>query len=62
MGEMKKREKHLDLAKPTENFPMIIAGGEVRIKTASRDEYSRTLSRRHQGRETINKKMNKKIK
>lgn len=62
MGEVKKREKHLDPAKPTENLPIVIAGGEVRIKAVRRDEYARAVSRRHQERESINKKMNKKIK
>jgi len=41
---------------------MIIEGGEVRIKTVSRDEYARAVSRVHQGPESISKKMKEKIK
>ncbi len=59
---MKKREKRLDSAKSTEALRMIIEGGIVRIKTVSRDEYARAVSRVHQGPESINKKMKKKIK
>lgn len=62
MGKVKKRGKRLDPAKPTETLRMIIEGGEVIIKTGRRDEYTRAVSRRHQERESINKKMNKKIK
>ena len=61
MGGVKKRGKRLDLAKPTETLRMIIEGGEVRIKAVSRDEYARAVSRVHQGRESINKKMKKRI-
>ena len=61
MGEVKKREKRLDSAKPTETLRMIIEGGEVRIKTVSRDEYVRAVSRVHQGPESISKKMKKQI-
>jgi len=59
---VKKRGKRLDPAKPTETLRMIIEGGEVRIKTVSRDEYARAVSRVYQGRESINKKMKKQIK
>ncbi len=62
MGEVKKRGKRLDLAEPTETLRLTIEGGEVRIKTLSRDEYARAVSRVHQGPESINKKMKKKIK
>ncbi len=62
MGEVEKREKCVDSAKPTETLRMIIKGGEVRIKTISRDEYARAVSRVHQGPESINKKMKKQIK
>ena len=62
MGEVKKRGKRLDSAKPTEALRMIIEGGEVRIKTVSRDEYARAVSRVHQGPKSINKKMKKQIK
>ena len=62
MREVKKRGKRLDSAKPTETLRMMTEGGEVRIKTVSRDEYARAVSRVHQGRESINKKMKKKIK
>jgi len=41
---------------------MMIEGGEVRIKTVSRDEYARATSRVHQEPESINKKMKKQIK
>jgi len=59
---VKKREKRLDSAKPTETLRMIIEGGEVRIKTVSRDEYARAVSRVHQGSESISKRMKKQIK
>jgi len=59
---VKKREKRLDSAKPTETLRMIIEGGEVRIKTVSRDEYARAVSRVHQEPEPISKKMKKQIK
>ncbi|GAH77807.1 unnamed protein product [marine sediment metagenome] len=48
MGEVKKREKYLDSAKPTEALRMMIEGQEVRIETVSRDEYARAVSRVHQ--------------
>jgi len=48
--------------KATETLRMIIEGGEVRIKTVSRDEYARAVSRVHQGPESISKKMKKQIK
>jgi len=56
LGEVKKREKRLDSAKPTETLRKIIEGGEVRIKTVSRAEYARAVSRVHQGPESISKK------
>jgi len=59
---VKKRGKRLDSAKPTETLRMIIEGGEVRIKTVSRDEYARAVSRVHQEPESISKKMKKQIK
>ena len=59
---MKKRGKRLDSAKPTETLRMMTEGGEVRIKTISRDEYARAVSRVHQRPESINKKMKKQIK
>ena len=62
MGEVKERGKRLDSAKPTETLRMIIEGGEVRIKTVSRDEYVRAVSRVHQEPESISKKMKKQIK
>ncbi len=62
MGEVKKRGKRLDSAKSAETLRMIIEGGKVRIKTVSRDEYARAVSRVYQERESINKKMKKKIK
>ena len=62
MGEVKKREKRLDSVKPTETLSMIAEGGKIRIKTVSRDEYARAVSRVHQGPESINKKMKKQIK
>jgi len=62
LGEVKKRGKRLDPAKLTEALRMIIEGGEVIIKTVSRDEHARAVSRVHQGPESINKKMKKQIK
>ncbi len=59
---MKKREKRLDSAKPTETLGIIIEGGEVRIKTVSRDECARAVPRVHQGPESISKKIKNKIK
>ncbi len=41
---------------------MIIEGEEVRIETVSRDKYGRAVARVYQERESINKKMKKKIK
>ncbi len=62
MGEVKKRGKRLDLAKPTETLFMIIEGGIVRIKTVSRDKYARAVPRVHQGSESVSKKIKNKIK
>ena len=41
---------------------MIIEGEEVRIETVSRDKYGRAVVNVYMGRESINKKMKKKIK
>ena len=62
MGEVKKRGKRLDSAKPTETLRVIIEGGKVRIKTVSRDKYARAVSRVHQRPKSISKKMKKQIK
>lgn len=40
----------------------MIEGKKVRIETVGRDKYGRALARVYQGRESINKKMKKKIK
>ena len=49
-------------AKATETLRKMIEGKEVRIETVARDKYGRAVARVYQGRESINKKMNKKIK
>ena len=49
-------------AKATETLRKMIEGKEVRIETVARDKYGRAVARVYQGRESINKKMNKRIK
>lgn len=48
--------------KATETLRKMIEGKEVRIETVGRDKYGRAVARVYQGRESINKKMKKKIK
>jgi len=48
-------------AKATEALRKMIEGEEVRIETVSRDKYGRSVAKVYKGRESINKKMQKKL-
>jgi len=49
-------------AKAAEALSKLIKGEEVRIDTVSRDKYGRAVANVYLGRESINKKMQKKLK
>ena len=49
-------------AKATEALRKMIEGEEVRIETVSRDQYGRAVANVYVGRESVNKKMQKKLK
>jgi len=49
-------------AKATEALRKMIEGEEVRIKTVSHDQYGRAVANVYVGRESVNKKMQKKLK
>jgi len=49
-------------AKATEALSKLIKGEEVRIDTVSRDKYGRAVANVYLGRESVNKKMQKKLK
>ncbi len=49
-------------AKTKEALSRMIEGEEVRIDTVSRDKYGRAVANVYLGRESVNKKMQKKIK
>jgi endonuclease YncB( thermonuclease family) len=49
-------------AKATEALSKLIEGEEVRIDTVSRDKYGRAVANVYKGRESVNKKMQKKLK
>ena len=49
-------------AKATEALRKMIEGEEVRIDTVSRDKYGRAVANIYLGRESVNKKMQKKLK
>jgi len=49
-------------AKATETLRKMIEDEEVRIETVSRDKYGRAVANVYKGRESINKKMQKKLK
>lgn len=48
--------------KATEALRKMIEGEEVRIDTVSRDKYGRAVANVYVGRESVNKKMQKKLK
>ena len=48
--------------KVTEALSKMIKGEKVRIDTVSRDKYGRTVANVYVGRESVNKKMQKKLK
>lgn len=52
----------LGSAKAKEALSKLIEGEEVRIDTVSRDKYGRAIANVYKGRESINKKMQKKLK
>ncbi|MCD6223881.1 MAG: thermonuclease family protein [Deltaproteobacteria bacterium] len=49
-------------AKATEALRKMIEGEEVRIDTVSRDKYGRAVANVYVGKESVNKKMQKKLK
>jgi endonuclease YncB( thermonuclease family) len=49
-------------AKAREALSKMIQGEEVRIDTVSRDKYGRAVAKVYKGRESVNKKMQKKLK
>ena len=49
-------------AKAKESLSKLIEGEEVRIDTVSRDKYGRAVANVYLGRESVNKKMQKKVK
>lgn len=49
-------------AQARESLRKMIEGKEVRIDTVSRDKYGRAVANVYKGRESVNKKMEKKIK
>jgi len=49
-------------AKATEALRKMIEGEEVRIDTVSRDKHGRAVANVYLGRESVNKKMQKKLK
>jgi len=49
-------------AKAKEALSKLIEGEEVRIDTVSRDKYGRAVANVYKGRESVNKKMQKKLK
>jgi len=49
-------------AKAREALRKMIEGEEVRINTVSRDKYGRAVANVYLGRESVNKKMEKKLK
>jgi len=49
-------------AKATEALRKMIQGEEVKIDTVSRDKYGRAVANVYKGRESVNKKMQKKLK
>lgn len=49
-------------AKATEALRKMIQGEGVRVETVSRDKYGRAVAYVYKGRESINKKMQKKLK
>ncbi|PIU67979.1 MAG: hypothetical protein COS84_02440 [Armatimonadetes bacterium CG07_land_8_20_14_0_80_40_9] len=49
-------------AKATEALSKLIQGEEVKIDTVSRDKYGRAVANVYKGRESVNKKMKKKLK
>lgn len=48
--------------KAKEALSKLIEGEEVRIDTVSRDKYGRAVANVYKGRESVNKKMQKKLK
>jgi len=48
--------------KAKESLSKLIEGEEVRIDTVSRDKYGRAVANVYKGRESVNKKMQKKLK
>jgi len=48
--------------KATEALRKMIQGEEVKIDTVSRDKYGRAVANVYKGRESVNKKMQKKLK
>jgi len=49
-------------AKARKALSMMIEGEEVRIDTVTRDKYGRAVANVYKGRESVNKKMQKKLK
>ena len=49
-------------AKATEALRKMIGDEEVRIETVARDKYGRAIAKVYSGRESVNKKMQKKLK
>jgi len=51
-----------DSGKAKDALSKLIEGEEVRIDTVSRDKYGRAVANVYKGRESVNKKMQKKLK
>ena len=49
-------------SKATEILRKMIGGEEVRIETVGRDKYGRAIARVYKGRESINRKMQQRLK